>query len=74
MHSSSGRDCGHMSFKRRDIIRYLERSGFFFQREGGNHTIYMNSKGIRVPVGRHNTFTRKEANQICKEAGIPPIF
>ena len=63
-----------MSFKRRDIIRHLERNDFFFQREGGNHTIYINSNGVRVPVGRHNTFTRKEANRICKEAGIPQIF
>lgn len=63
-----------MSFKRRDIIRHLERNGFFFQREGSNHTIYANGKGSRVPVGRHNTFSRKEANRICKEAGITQIF
>ena len=63
-----------MSFKRRDIIRYLERNGFLFQREGGNHTIYQNENGISVPVGRHSTFERKEANRICKEAGLKQIF
>ena len=63
-----------MSIKRRDILKYLEENGFFFQREGGNHTIYKNGKGIRVSVGRHNTFERKEANQICKEAGLKKIF
>ncbi|MBQ7220083.1 MAG: type II toxin-antitoxin system HicA family toxin [Synergistaceae bacterium] len=63
-----------MSFKRRDIIRYLQVNGFFFQREGGNHTIYTNSQGVSVPVVRHNTFSRTEANRICREAGIPQIF
>ena len=63
-----------MSFKRRDIIKYLERHGFFFEREGSNHTIYKNKHGVCVPVGRHSTFTRKEANNICKEAGLKPIF
>ena len=62
-----------MSVKRRDIIRHLERHAFLFLREGGNHTIYSNGS-IRVSVGRHNTFERIEANEICKEAGIPQIF
>ena len=62
-----------MSVKRRDIIRHLERYGFLFQREGGNHTIYSNGS-IRIPVGRHNTFDRNDANDICKQAKIPQIF
>lgn len=62
-----------MSVKRKDIIRHLERNGFLFQRESGNHTIYGNGS-IRIPVGRHNTFERDDANDICKEAGIPQIF
>ena len=62
-----------MSVKRRDIIRYLEKNGFLFQREGGNHTIYSNGR-IRVPVGRHNIFERDDANDICKEAKLPQIF
>ena len=63
-----------MSVKRRDIIRFLDKNGYLFQREGGNHSIYCNAEGICVPVGRHNTFERREANRICKEAGIPQIF
>lgn len=63
-----------MSVKRRDIIRYLEKNGFFFDREGGNHTLYINNKGVSVPVGRHTTLDRHDANRICKEAGIPAIF
>ena len=62
-----------MSVKRRDIIRHFERQGFLFQREGSNHTIYSNGM-LHVPIGRHNTFTRFEANNLCKQAGIPQIF
>ncbi len=63
-----------MSVKRRDIIKHFEENGFFFQREGGNHSIYKNAKKVRVSIGRHNTFSRIEANRMCKEAGIPEIF
>ena len=63
-----------MSVKRRDLIRYLERSGFLFQREGGNHTLYRNEQGITVAVKRHKIFDRITANEICKDAGLQPIF
>ena len=63
-----------MSVKRRDIIRHFEKYGFFLKREGSNHSIYTNAKGITTAIGRHNTFSRFEANDLCKEAGIPPIF
>ena len=55
-----------MSVKRRDILKYFENCGYWFKREGGNHTIYT--------IGRHSTFNRKEANKLCKEANIPEIF
>ena len=63
-----------MSVKRRDIIRHLEKNGFFFLREGGNHTIYINEQGIRIPIKRHKIFDRIIANNICKEAKIKQIF
>ena len=63
-----------MSVKRRDIIRYLERSGFLFQREGGKHTLYKNEQGITVAVKCNKIFDRITANEICKDAGIPAIF
>lgn len=63
-----------MSVKRRDIIRHFEKHGFFLKREGSNHSIYTNAKGISIAIGRHNTFSRFEANDLYKEAGIPPIF
>lgn len=63
-----------MSVKRRDIIRHLEKHGFFLKREGRRHSFYSNGKGINIPVGRHTTFNRNDANDLCKEAEIPQIF
>jgi predicted RNA binding protein YcfA (HicA-like mRNA interferase family) len=62
-----------MSVKRRDLIAYLQKHSFYLLREGGNHSIYTN--GIRVvPVKRHRTIDRITANEICKQAGLNPIF
>ena len=30
--------------KRRDLIRLLEKNGWWFKRDGGNHDIYTNGK------------------------------
>ena len=30
--------------KRRDLIKLFEKNGWWFEREGGNHTIYTNGK------------------------------
>lgn len=62
-----------MSVKRRELIRYLEKSGFHLLREGAKHSVYTN--GARIfPVKRHSTLDRITANEICKQAGIPPKF
>ena len=63
-----------MSVSRRNVIRYLEENGFYFLREGANHTIYTNGKGVIVPVKRHKIFDRISANEICKQAGLPKAF
>ena len=63
-----------MSVKRRDIIRHFQMYGFFLKREGAKHSFYSNGKGINIPIKRHNTFSRIQANQLCKEANIPQIF
>lgn len=63
-----------MSVNRRDLIRHLERNGFFLRREGGKHSIYSNGTGKNIPVKRHSQFDRIVANEICKQAGIDPVF
>lgn len=62
-----------MSANRRDLVRYLEENGFWMLREGGNHSIYTN--GVKViPIKRHKRFDRIVANELCKQAGLPPKF
>jgi len=62
-----------MSVKRRDIVRYLEKNGFYLLREGGKHSIYTNGKKV-IPVKRHKNFDRITANELCKHAAIVPKF
>jgi predicted RNA binding protein YcfA (HicA-like mRNA interferase family) len=62
-----------MSIKRRDLIRYLEDSGFFLLREGKNHSIYTNNKKT-IPVKRHKSLDRITANELCKQAGLKPKY
>ena len=62
-----------MSVKRRDLLRHLEANGFRLLREGANRSIYTNDAKV-VPVKRHKQFDRVTANEICKQAGLPPKF
>jgi mRNA interferase HicA len=62
-----------MSVKRRDLIRYLEKHGFYLLREGGKHSIYTNNKKS-IPVKRHRQLDRITANELCKQAGLDPNF
>ncbi|MBW2342215.1 MAG: type II toxin-antitoxin system HicA family toxin [Deltaproteobacteria bacterium] len=62
-----------MSVKRRDLIRYIEKNGFYLLREGGNHSIYTNGKKV-IPVKRHRQLDRITANELCKQAGLDPKF
>ncbi|MFQ5823680.1 MAG: type II toxin-antitoxin system HicA family toxin [bacterium] len=62
-----------MSVKRRDLIKYFEKNGFYLLREGGNHSIYTNGTKT-IPVKRHRTLDRITANQLCKQANLKPKF
>ena len=62
-----------MSVKRRDVVRHFEKNGYFLLREGSNHSIYTNNKKT-IPIKRHRTLDRITANELCKQAGLKPIF
>jgi len=62
-----------MSVKRRDLIRRPETNGFRLLREGANHTIHSDGDKA-IPVKRHRLFDRITANELCKQAGLPPKF
>ena len=55
--------------KRRDLIKLLEKNGWRFEREGGNHTIYTNGKD-REPIERHNEIPERLAQKIIKRRGL----
>lgn len=62
-----------MAVKRCDLIRYLEASGFRLLCEGAKNSVYTN--GTRtLPVKRHASLDRTAANELCKQAGLPPEF
>jgi len=58
--------------KRRDLIRYVEKNGCEFLREGGDHTVYVNRKERKVStIPRHREIDEYLAKRICKDLGIP---
>jgi mRNA interferase HicA len=62
-----------MSIKRSELVKYLEKNGFYLLREGNKHSIYTdNSKTI--PIKRHRTIDRITANELCKQADLRPMF
>jgi hypothetical protein len=62
-----------VSVKRRDIVRYFEENGLRLLREGKKHSIYSDGRKV-IPLKRHRVFDRITANQLCKQAGLKPIF
>jgi mRNA interferase HicA len=60
--------------KRKVLIKYLLLQGCILQREGKNHSIYINSlinKTSAVP--RHNEINTYTAKSICQDLEIPVI-
>jgi predicted RNA binding protein YcfA (HicA-like mRNA interferase family) len=58
--------------KRIDLIRHLERHGVQLQREGGNHSVYVNrSVGKTSTVPRHREINDFLAQKICKDLEVP---
>jgi len=58
--------------KCRDLIRHLESHGCEFLREGGNHTVYVNRKEMKVTtIPRHRDVDQRLSYKICKDLGIP---
>jgi mRNA interferase HicA len=62
-----------MSVKRRDLVAYFKENGFSLLREGKKHSIYSNGEKT-IPVKRHRTLDRITANELCKQAGLQPVF
>lgn len=55
--------------KHRDLIKLLEKNGWYFKRDGGSHDIYTN--GVKnEPIPRHREINEKLAQAIIKKHGL----
>jgi len=55
--------------KRRDLIKELEKVGFEFSRNGGNHDIYIRGSDKEV-IPRHNEVNEHLAKAILRKWGL----
>lgn len=55
--------------KRKDLIKLLERNGWYFSREGGNHTVYTNGEENEV-IPRHNEVNERLAKALIKKHNL----
>lgn len=55
--------------KRRDLIIILERNGWYYKRNGGNHDIYTNGEDIE-PVSRQREIKESVAQAIIRRRGL----
>lgn len=55
--------------KRRDLIKRLEKNGWWLSRSGANHDIYTNGKKSE-PIARHNEISEELAKAIIRRQGL----
>lgn len=55
--------------KRRDLIKLLERNGWYLKRNGGNHDIYTNGV-YNEPISRQSEIKEDLAKAIIKRRGL----
>lgn len=55
--------------KRRDLIKLLERNGWYLKRNGGNHDIYTNGKATE-PIPRSKEINEMTALGIIRRQGL----
>ena len=58
-----------MILKRKDLIRLLEKNGWYLKRTGGPHDIYTNGKETE-PIPRHTEIKENLAKAIIKRKGL----
>ena len=54
---------------RRDLIKLLERNGWYLKRNGGNHDIYTNGVD-NEPISRQSEIKEDLAKAIIKRRGL----
>jgi mRNA interferase HicA len=57
--------------KRDDLLRHLRVNGCYLKREGGAHSLWVNSSnGAMQAVPRHKEIAEMLARSICKRPGV----
>jgi len=58
--------------KRNLLLKHLKENGCVLYREGGNHSMYCNTKNKKkTAIPRHPNIVEFAAFDICKQLGIP---
>ena len=55
--------------KRRDLIKLLERNGWYMKRNGGNHDLYTNGISVEA-IPRHSDIRERLARDIIKRQNL----
>ena len=55
--------------KRRDLIKLLERNGWYLLRNGGSHDLYTNGT-VEEPIQRHREIPEPLAKVIIRKRGL----
>ena len=55
--------------KIRELIKLLEKNGWYIKRNGGNHDLYTNGKQTE-PIPRHPDINERLARSIIKKLGL----
>ncbi len=55
--------------KKKDLVRLLERNGWWLERHGRNHDIYTNGQNSE-PIPRHSEIKETLARDIIRRQGL----
>ena len=55
--------------KRRDLVRLLEKNGWYLKWNGADHDIYTDGKQ-KMPIPRHSEINERLAQSIIKQLGL----
>jgi mRNA interferase HicA len=60
--------------KRQTLIKHLRKNGCYLKREGGSHSLWMNSRtGHIEAIPRHVEIPNMLVQKICRNLSIPEI-
>ncbi|NCO37263.1 MAG: addiction module toxin, HicA family [Armatimonadetes bacterium CG_4_10_14_3_um_filter_66_18] len=60
--------------KRHELLRHLRRYGCVLKREGGDHSLWVNSAtGTVEAVPHHVEIDNTLARKICRRLGVPAV-